>query len=103
MLHLLIPFIPAIKNTVVKHLLGEDVNKKDVKELSKKLYSQIPFYVKVVDEETFVSFCVKHQNAIFPRQEKKKLQKPVGKTKVVTKKVAAKKKAVSKKTTAKKK
>ncbi|HET6992785.1 MAG TPA: hypothetical protein VFJ43_15735 [Bacteroidia bacterium] len=96
---LLLSFIPAIRNTVVKHFLGEDVHAKDMKTLSKKLYAQIPGVSKIVDENDFVDFCLQHKDKIFPPKKKTVAKKTTAKPRKTVrpvKKAAAKKKTVKK-------
>ncbi len=112
---LLIPFIPILKDLLVKHIIpslnGKGVDKKDVKVLAKKLYAKLPSSIPLVEEKTFVDFCLKHQDKIFPQKtttSKKitpaKNKKVVSnKTSSVKKKTTTKKAVVAKKTTTVKK
>lgn len=80
--------------------LNGGMEKKNVKELSQLLYSKVPSTLRFVDEKTFVEFCMKHQDKIFPQAKKTAVKKSPSKKKAAKKavaKTAAKKKAVAKK------
>lgn len=109
---LLIPFLPILKDLVVKHILpsfnGKGVDKKDVKVLAKKLYAKLPSNIPFVGEKAFVDFCLKHQDKLFPQKTKKtttaKKIAPAKNAKAVSnKKSSAKKKTVTKKSVVAKK
>ncbi len=96
MLHLVIPFIPVIRKTVVSYILPT-LNGKEVSEtVLKDLYSRLPSSVSgLVEEKTFVEFGMKHKDSLFGKIEP--VKKPI-KKKTITKPVKKiAKKAVTKK------
>lgn len=98
---LALPTLHKVFTSVVLPSLNGGMEKKNVKELSQLLYSKVPSTLRFVDEKTFIDFCMKHQDKIFPQAQKAVAKTAPAKKKAVKKavaKTAAKKKATLKKT-----